>query len=156
MEGARGHSSQIFGEKHVIAQSVVVDGGLRFISEEQKERAGARMQEVVSRHLPLTSARIEFEDGYPAMAPTEANYELLGVLDEASRDLGFGPVEAVDPARRGAADISFVAPYVESGLDGLGVAGSGGHTIEEEVDLGSLPIATKRAALLIHRLTQVR
>jgi len=41
-------------------------------------------------------------------------------------------------------------------LDGLGVAGSGGHTIEEKVDLGSLPIVTKRAALLIHRLTQVK
>ncbi len=153
---AAGTRGSAFGKTNVIAQSVVVDGGLRFISEEQKERVRARMREVVSRHLPLTAARIEFEDGYPAMAPTEANYELLGVLDEVSRDLGFGPVEAVDPARRGAADISFVAPYVEAGLDGLGVAGSGGHTTEEEVDLGSLPIVTKRAALLIHRLTQVK
>ena len=70
-----------------------------------------------------------------------------------SRDLGLGPVEAVDPARRGAADISFVASHVD-GLDGLGLAGEGGHTIEEVVDLSSLPLVAKRAALLIHRLTR--
>ena len=142
-----------FGKTNVIAQTAIVDGGLRFISAEQLERARDRMRGVVSRNLPRTAARIEFEDGYPAMPPTGGNYRLLAVLDRVSRDLGFGSVEAVDPGRRGAADISFAAPYID-GLDGLGVAGEGGHTIEEVVDLGSLPIVTKRAALLIYRLTR--
>jgi glutamate carboxypeptidase len=142
-----------FGKTNVIAQTVLVDGGLRFISAEQLERAREAMRRVVSQHLPRTAAEIRFEDGYPAMPPTEGNFELLGVLDRVSRDLGFGAVEAVDPGRRGAADISFAAPYI-AGLDGLGVAGEGGHTIEEVVDLGSFPIVTKRAALLIYRLTR--
>ena len=142
-----------FGKTNVIAQTVVVDGGLRFISADQLERAREGMRRVVSRHLPGTEAKIRFEDGYPAMPPTAGNFKLLGVLDRVSRDLGFGAVEAVDPGRRGAADISFAAPYVD-GLDGLGVAGEGGHTVEEVVDLGSIPIVTKRAALLIYRLTR--
>jgi glutamate carboxypeptidase len=68
-------------------------------------------------------------------------------------DLGLGTVEPVHPGRRGAADVSFVTPYVDA-LDGLGPVGSGGHTTEETVDLRSLPIVTKRAALLIYRLTR--
>ncbi len=142
-----------FGKTNVIAQTVVVDGGLRFISADQLERAREGMRRVVLQHLPRTAAEIRFEDGYPAMPPTEGNFELLSVLDRISRDLGFGAVEAVDPGRRGAADISFAAPYID-GLDGLGVAGEGGHTIAEVVDLGSIPIVIKRAALLIYRLSK--
>jgi glutamate carboxypeptidase len=65
--------------------------------------------------------------------------------------LGRGPMPALDPARRGAADISFVAPYADS-LAGLGALGTGGHTPDESLDLTSLPLAIKRAAILIYRL----
>jgi glutamate carboxypeptidase len=142
-----------FGKTNVIAQTVVVDGGLRFISEEQKERARAAMREVVARHLPGTSAEIDFEDSYPAMPPTEGNRQLFDMFDAASRDLGLGGIDAVDPGARGAADISFVAPHAD-GLAGLGPFGDGGHTVEESLELGSLRTATLRAALLIHRLTR--
>jgi glutamate carboxypeptidase len=142
-----------FGKTNVIAQRVVVDGGLRFISEEQKEAAREQMRDIVADHLPGTSAEVFFKDKYPAMPPTENNQALLGLLDQVSRDLGQGSVEAFDPAERGAADISFVAPYVD-GLDGLGPFGSGAHTPDEELDLLSLPAVAKRAALMIYRLTQ--
>ncbi len=139
------------GKTNVIARTVLVDGGLRFLTEAQKERARERMRAVVARHLPGTSAEVEFRDKYPAMPPTEGNRALLELLDDVSRSLGHGPVEPVEPGSRGAADISFVAPYVD-GLDGLGPVGSGAHTTEERVDLRSLPVATRRAALLLHRL----
>lgn len=142
-----------FGKTNVIAQRVVVDGGLRFISEEQKEAAREQMRAIVADHLPGTSAEVSFKDKYPAMPPTEGNQALLALLDQVSRELGQGPVEAFDPAERGAADISFVAPYVD-GLDGLGPFGSGAHTPDEQLDLVSLPAVTKRAALMIYRLTQ--
>jgi glutamate carboxypeptidase len=87
------------------------------------------------------------------MAPTEGNQQLLGVLDRINRDLGHGPMKPVPPADRGAADISFAAPHLPS-LDGLGLLGKGDHSIEERVDLRSVPLATKRAALLIHRLSR--
>lgn len=104
------------------------------------------MRQVVERHLPQTSASIEFVDSYPAMAPTKGHYALLAVVDGASRDLGFGPVPALDPGERGAGDVSFVAPFVDC-LDGLGTPG-------EVVDLSTLPDLTKRTAILIERLTR--
>ncbi len=142
-----------FGKTNVIPETVVVAGDLRFISERQRESAKDRMRTIVARNLPLTSAAISFQDSYPAMAPTLGNYALLEQLNQVSQELGFGPVAAVDPGLRGAADVSFAAPYVDS-LDGLGVVGTGGHTVDERVDLSSIPLMTKRAAVFIHRLTR--
>jgi glutamate carboxypeptidase len=85
------------------------------------------------------------------MPPTTGNRKLLAVYDQVSRDLGYGEVKAFDPGGRGAADIAFVASQVD-GLDGLGVDGDGAHSVEETIDLRSLLISTKRAALMIYRL----
>jgi glutamate carboxypeptidase len=112
------------------------------------------MRAIVARSLPGTSSTITFNDGYPSMPPTDGNYELLEVLSRVSEAVGTGPVEAFDPGQRGAADISFVADYIDAGLDGLGPDGSGSHTVEETVNLRSLERASKRAAILIHRLTR--
>jgi glutamate carboxypeptidase len=142
------------GKTNIVADEAVVVGDLRFLSAGQQARAHERMREIVGRgNLPRTSAEIEFTAGYPAMEPKPGNYALLAVLDEVSRALGLGPVEALPPGRRGAGDISFVADLVDS-LDGLGASGPGSHTVEETIDLASLPKITKRAALLIYRLTR--
>ncbi|MFL5579665.1 MAG: M20/M25/M40 family metallo-hydrolase [Gemmatimonadaceae bacterium] len=140
---------------NIVAPKVIVDGDLRFLSEEQKERARARMREIVARSLPGTSAAIGFSDEYPAMSPTPGNYRVLAVYDSVSRALGYGPVEALDPTRRGAGDISFVAPMID-GLDGLGALGGGSHSPRETVNLNALPMQTERAALLIYRLSRER
>lgn len=143
-----------FGKTNVVAQSAVVSGGIRTISDEQLERAREAMRRIVQQHLPHTSAGISFLDGYPAMPPTDANGELLATFSDVSQDLGYGPLQPFDPGGRGAADVSFVAPYVEAAMDGLGPVGDGSHSVEETVDLASIGIATKRAALLIYRLTR--
>ncbi|TJY37208.1 M20/M25/M40 family metallo-hydrolase [Pontimicrobium aquaticum] len=141
----------IFGKTNVVAQTAVVEGGLRFISEEQKENARAKMNEIVNNNLPQTSAEITFIDSYPAMGPTEGNHKLLDIFNEVSIDLGQGEVEAYDPGRRGAADVSFVAKYVDC-LDGLGTMGNGAHTPQETVNLNTIEDLTKRTAILIYRL----
>ena len=140
-----------FGKTNVVPQTVIVHGGLRTISAEQLERARASMREVASRNLPHTSAAIEFTDHYPAMAPTDGNRRLQAELSRINEALGRGPMPALDPAKRGAADISFVAPYADC-LAGLGALGEGGHTPDESLDLTSMPLAVKRAAILIYRL----
>lgn len=140
-----------FGKTNVVAQKAIVKGGLRFISEEQKERARTKMREIVANNLPKTSATVSFTDSYPAMKPTEGNMQLLGILNDVSLDLGQGEVLAYDPGRRGAADVSFVAEYVDC-LDGLGTMGSGAHTPQETVNLNTIKALTKRTALLIYRL----
>jgi glutamate carboxypeptidase len=140
-----------FGKSNVVAQSAMVDGGLRFISEEQKEKARNKMRAIVANNLPLTSAKISFIDSYPAMGPTQGNKELLEVLSQVSKDLGHEAVVAYDPLKRGAADVSFVAAYVDC-LDGLGTMGSGGHTPQETVNLKTIEALTQRTAILIYRL----
>ena len=101
-------------------------------------------------NLPGTSAELNFDDGYPPLAPTDGNRRLLALFDDASRDLGFGPVTAVDPRNAGAADVSFVAGLVDMAIDGLGPGGGNDHTVDEWIDLPTLAMQTKRAALLMH------
>lgn len=149
---ARGEA---FGKQNVIAEHAVASGDLRMISLEQRDRARDRMRAIVADHLPHTSAEIEFTDGYPPMEPTAGNERLLGMLDQVSQDLGQGSVTAVDPRRAGAADIAFTSGRVEMALDGLGLMGEHGHTVEEVGDLRSLPLQTKRTAVLIYRLGQL-
>ncbi|WP_347922569.1 M20/M25/M40 family metallo-hydrolase [Pontimicrobium sp. SW4] len=144
-----------FGKTNVVAQTAVVEGGLRFISEEQKEKARAKMRNIVSNNLSQTSAKITFIDSYPAMGPTEGNHKILDLLNQVSLDLNQGEVEAYDPGRRGAADTSFVAEYVDC-LDGLGTMGNGAHTPKETVNLNTIEALTKRTAILIYRLINQR
>lgn len=144
---------RVFGKTNVVPNRVVVRGGMRTISQEQLDRAREAMRAVVARNLPLTEASISFIDSYPAMSPTEGNRQLSDMLSQVNQDLGREAMPILDAARRGAADISFVAPYTD-GLAGMGAYGNGGHTPNESLDLDSLPIAIQRAAILIYRLTR--
>jgi glutamate carboxypeptidase len=141
-----------FGKTNVIAGQAIVSGDIRALSPEQLEKAKATMNEVVSQHLPKTTAELTFDDGYPPMAPTDGNRKLLAVHDSVSRALGFGPVVAVDPSKAGAADVSFAAPYVPMVIDALGLAGWDDHSDKETANLNWLPRLTRRAAVLIYRL----
>lgn len=141
-----------FGKTNVVPRKTIVHGGIRALSPEQLERAMDTMRAVVANHLPHTDATIEFEEGYPPMAPTEGNIRLQQELSAINEALGRGPMPALDPSKRGAADISFVAPYVD-GLAGMGAIGDGSHTPDESLELDSMPLAVKRAAILIYRLS---
>ncbi len=143
-----------YGKDNVVPQSAVVAGGIRTLTVEQLDTARDTMRTIVSRHHPRTDASITFADGYPPMSPGEGNTALLGLMNEINRDLGAPHMEAFDPGRRGAADISFAAPHVESALAGLGAFGQGAHSPEETVDLDLLPLVIKRTALLVYRLTR--
>jgi len=142
-----------FGKTNIVPRAVVVQGGMRTISQEQTDRTRAAMAEVVADNLPHTSATIEFSEGYPPMFPTDGNRLLLAELSAINEALGRGPMGELDPLRRGAADVSFVAPYTDA-LAGLGALGRGGHTPNEQLDLTSMPLAIKRAAILIYRLSR--
>ena len=153
---ADGFRTTASGKTNIIAETAIARGDLRSLTPEQDARARSRMQAIVAQHLPNTSATLEFgEDGYPPMAPTEGNRALLGRLNLVNRDLGLPDMPEYDPARRGAADSSFVAADVDT-LAGLGAAGGGSHAEGEWVDLDSLPRQATRAAILITRLTRER
>ena len=142
------------GKTNVVAKEMVVQGDLRTLSPEQLASTQAVMREIVARPLPHTTSALEFDEGYPPMAPTAGNRRLLALYDAVSRDLGLGPVTAVDPMKTGAADVSFVAGLVPMALDGIGLAGRDDHTDKETADLPMLSALTKRAALLLYRLSR--
>lgn len=144
------------GKTNIVAETAVARGDLRALTPEQETRARDRMQAIVADHLPRTTAELAFGDtGYPPMAPTEGNRDLLARLNAVNRDLGLPEMAEFDPARRGAADSGFVAADVPT-LGGLGMAGSGAHAVGESVDLNSLTRQAQRAAVLISRLTHGR
>jgi len=141
-----------FGKENVVAQRVHVDGDVRAVSPEQLAKAQRVMHDIVDANLSQTDASLQFDEGYPPMAPTEGNARLLALYDQSSRDLGHGPVVAVSPRKAGAADIAFVADRVEMAIDGIGLMGKGGHTVNEVADLATLESQTARAAVTIYRL----
>ncbi|WP_426318954.1 M20/M25/M40 family metallo-hydrolase [Pseudoduganella sp. R-43] len=142
-----------FGKSNVIANSAIVKGDLRFLTPEQGEQARSRMRAIVAQSLPGTSAEIRFEDGYPPMAPTEGNLKVLEMYSKASADAGQGPIAALPPGLRGAGDVQFVAPYVDS-LDGLGATGKGAHAPGEDLEVRSIEQGAIRTAILLYRLTR--
>ncbi|GAB5407865.1 MAG: M20 family metallopeptidase [Balneolaceae bacterium] len=147
-------SGEVFGKTNVVAETAIVAGDLRALSPEQEERVKSKMREIVSSNLPGTSAIIEFDEGYPPMAPTDGNYKLLEIYSQVSVDLGFGEVVAVNPLRAGAADVSFTANHVEMAIDALGMSGTDGHTVNELGYINQFPRQAKRAALLLYRLSK--
>lgn len=144
-------SASAIGKTNIIPDSAVARGDLRTLTQEQTERTVAAMQAIVEENLPGTDAEIEFAFRYPPMSPSEGNTALLARLNAINTDIGLAEMGVFPPARRGAADISFVAPYVD-GLAGMGPDGAGSHAEGESVDLRSFTRQAQRAAILMSRL----
>ncbi|GAB2707978.1 M20/M25/M40 family metallo-hydrolase [Aliiglaciecola aliphaticivorans] len=143
-----------FGKNNVVAQTLLVKGGIRALTHEELITAKTTMQDIVKQNLLHTSATLTIGEGYPPMAPTPQNYQLLEWYSNISDSLGYGKVEAVNPRNAGAADISFAAEHVNMALDGLGLMGTGGHTKNEVADMDSFAKNMHKAALLIYRISQ--
>jgi glutamate carboxypeptidase len=143
------------GKTNVIPARAVARGDLRSLTPEQDAKTKAAMEAIVAKHLPGTGASITFFEGYPSMPPTAGNRALMGKLNVVNRDLGLPEMLEMDPAKRGAADSSFVAADAVT-LGGMGASGGGAHAIGEWVDLKSLPRQALRSAVLISRLAAER
>jgi glutamate carboxypeptidase len=144
------------GKTNIIAATAIARGDLRAISQDQIDRTRAKMRAIVAQPLAGAHAEISFdEDAYPPMPPTEGNRALLAQLNGVNRDMGLAEMGELDPAKRGAGDISFVAADVD-GLVGLGPASDGSHTANEKVDMPSIFKQSKRAAILMSRLAAER
>ncbi|MBH2004141.1 MAG: M20/M25/M40 family metallo-hydrolase [Sphingobacteriia bacterium] len=150
LEAQKGSAS---GKTNIISPKTVVIGDLRFLSEEQKNNARKTMQQITAQSLPGTKARIRFEDGIPAMAPTSGNEALAEELSKTNLALGFGKVTPGNPGSRGAGDISYIAAYLDC-LDGFGASGKGAHAPGEVLNVKEFPKLMKRAAVFIYRLTR--
>lgn len=144
------------GKTNIIASTAIARGDLRALSPDQIARAKAKMSAIVAQSLPGAQASIEFHpDGYPPMAPTAGNRALFATLQAANRDLGLPAMGELDPVKRGAGDVSFVAADVDA-LAGLGAYSTGDHAPGEAVDIPSIWTQAKRAAILMNRLSAAK
>jgi glutamate carboxypeptidase len=142
------------GKTNITAATAIARGDIRALTPEQEARVRSRMQAIVAQHLPRTEAELTFsEDGYPPMAPTAGNRALLARLNGVNRDLGLPEMPEYDPAKRGAADSSFVAGDADT-LAGMGAAGGNAHATGEWIALDSLTRQAKRTAILMTRLSR--
>lgn len=141
------------GKTNIVAAQAVARGDLRALTPEQEAKTRAAMQGIVAKHLPGTSAKLDFHEGYPPMSPTPGNRTLLDKLNAVNRALKLPLMGEMDPAARGAADSAFVAADVDT-LAGLGVAGGGAHAEGEWIDLTSIPLQALRSAVFITRLSR--
>lgn len=148
-----GYQVSAGGKTNIVAAHAVARGDLRALTAEQEARTRAAMRAIVAKNLPGTSARLDFQDGYPPMSPSPGNRALLGKLNMVNRDLKLPEMGEMDPAARGAADSAFVAADVDT-LAGLGIAGGGAHAEGEWVDLTSIPLQALRSAVFITRLSK--
>ena len=141
------------GKSNIIAAEALAIGDLRTLSNAQTERLKAKMAGIVQASLPGARASLEFTEGYPAMPPTEGSRQLLARLNGVNRALGYPEMAELDPLKRGAGDIAFVAGIVD-GLVGLGAGGEGAHAPGETMDIPAMRRQTRRAALLMSRLAR--
>jgi glutamate carboxypeptidase len=141
------------GKTNIIPAQAIARGDLRTLSNGQTDSIRAKMKAIVDKPLAGATASIEFGEGYPAMAPSEASRALLGKLNEVNRDLGLEPMAELDPLKRGAGDIGFVGDLLP-GLIGFGAAGEGSHAPGETMEVNSLDRQTKRAALFMSRMAR--
>lgn len=149
--GIRGTAT---GKTNIIPAAAIARGDLRALSLEQQDRVKAKMQAIVARHLPGSEAEIAFDDhAYPPMAPTPESRALLARLNAINADLGLAEMGELDPLKRGAGDIGFVA-HLLPGLVGLGPGGEGSHAPGETIEIATVPRQAKRAAILMSRLAK--
>ena len=149
-----GNNATATGKDNVIPPVAYASGDIRTLSNQQTARVEKKMQEIVANYLPHTTATITFGEAYPAMAPTAESRALLAILNQQNAGLGFQQMPELDPMKRGAGDIAFVADLLP-GLAGIGATGDGAHAPGETIDLSAQPINTKRDALLMYRLSQI-
>jgi glutamate carboxypeptidase len=141
------------GKVNVVPAQAQAVGDMRTVTDEQYHRVQDKMRKIVSENLPGTTASIEFKDGYPSMPETAGNKELLKELNEVNQSLNMDIMEPLDASRRGAGDLSFVAPYVAS-ISGLGSYGGGAHAPGETINLARQVEQTRRVALYLYKLTR--
>jgi glutamate carboxypeptidase len=120
-----GLSANGSGKGNIIPPIAHASGDLRTISQEQSDRIAAAI---------------------------DGNRALLARLNTINTDMGFEKMEEFPPSKRGAADISFVAPLVDAALAGMGPNGELGHAPGENVDLMSFTRQAQRAAILMSRM----
>jgi glutamate carboxypeptidase len=126
---------------NVVPEAAWARVDVRVMNQAEAERLDESLR---SLQPHLKGARVEVTGGInrPPMARTPAGVSLFEKAAAIASNLGFSVIET---GTGGGSDGNFTAALGVPTLDGLGVAGDGGHAQHEHVIISSLP---ERAALL--------
>ncbi len=148
-ENAEQENGTVSGKKTIIAAQAMTRGDLRYLTNQQRDKAQQNMIAIANYALAGARSSFEFHSIIPVMEPSEANQTLLTEFNAISKSLQGPTLQAIPPEQRGGADISYVADVVAANLDGLGPWGHGAHSEQETLEVASLSIATQRATLFL-------
>ncbi|MEY8370417.1 M20/M25/M40 family metallo-hydrolase [Aerococcaceae bacterium 50-4] len=110
---------------------------LRFPNQAIKEEIIADIERIISEpYISGTVTKYEIESGVDAMVYTEKVDQLADHYARTSEKMGYGPLAKVQS--QGASDASLASLVDIPVIDGIGIVGTGAHTLEEEADLRSL------------------
>ncbi|MGE5602065.1 MAG: M20 family metallopeptidase [Nitrososphaerales archaeon] len=126
---------------NVVPQHAWARVDARVMNQAEAERLDAALHRLQPH---LKGAQVEVTGGInrPPMVRSEAGVALFRKAEAIAAELGFAVTES---GTGGGSDGNFTAALGVPTLDGLGVAGDGGHALHEHVIISSLP---ERAALL--------
>lgn len=121
---------------------------LRFPNQTIKEEIIADIKRVIAEpYIADTMTKFEIESGVDAMVYTDKVDQLADHYLATADKMGYGPLAKVES--QGASDASLASLVDIPVIDGLGIVGTGAHTLEEEADLTSL---VPRVALSIQAI----
>lgn len=138
--------------ENVVAPHAEADCEFRYFDEKYKPELMERIREICGvERVPGVKTALAFGASHPAIDLNEKSRRLLDVALQISQEQG---QRRYHEKTGGAGDISIAGQAGIGVLDGLGLTGRGMHTVEECVDLRSLPIQIEFAAEMIARLVQ--
>lgn len=126
---------------NVVPAQAWAEVDFRVMNQAEADRIDAALHGLAP-HLPSTTIEVTGGLNRPPMVRTPANLALYARAEAIAAELGLAISET---GTGGGSDGNFTSALGVPTLDGLGVAGDGGHALHEHVILSSLP---ERAALL--------
>jgi glutamate carboxypeptidase len=133
---------------NVVPAEAAIEVDVRIASNEEATRISEEIRGLRA-HLPGATLQIRGGINRPPMERTMDTARLFAVAKEIAAELGFNLDEG---STGGASDGNFTAAMGVPTLDGLGAVGDGAHSLEEFVDVSSLPERAALIAGLIQRL----
>ena len=133
---------------NVVPAEAAVDVDVRISNHEEAARIGEAIRGLQPR-LPGAALQIRGGINRPPMERTADTARLFGIAKEIGAELG---ITLGEDATGGASDGNFTAAIGIPTLDGLGAVGGGAHSLDEFIDVGSLP---ERAALIAGLICRV-
>jgi glutamate carboxypeptidase len=133
---------------NVVPAEAAVDVDIRITSHEEAARITEAIR-ALQPHLPGATLHIRGGINRPPMERTTDTARLFGIAQKVGEDLG---IHIGEGPTGGASDGNFTAAMGIPTLDGLGPIGDGAHSLDEYIDIASLP---ERAALIAGLIRQI-